>query len=124
MEIQIKYTTMLIHDMEESVSFYRDVLGFEVDSTYRLPPEGEPVVGGITLMRSQKGDTMVELIKNDMNSIGFYSIGMEVTDMDEAMAQMRAKGVKILAEPVPTSVGCCAFIEDPNGVRICLIYHA
>ena len=124
MEVQIKYTTMLINDMEESVKFYRDVLGFEVDGTYRLPPEGDPVIGSITTMRSKKGDTMIELIKNDMDSAGFYSIGMEVTDMDEAMSQMRAKGVKILAGPAPTVYGCCSFIEDPNGVRICLIYHA
>lgn len=124
MDIEIKYTTMIIDDMEESIKFYREVLGFEVDGTYRLPPKGEPVIGSITTMRSKKGDTMVELIKSDAFSKGFYSIGMEVDDMDEAMAQMRAKGVKILAEPAPTVYGCCSFIEDPNGVRICLIYHA
>lgn len=122
MDIQVKYTTMIVNDMEESVNFYKDVLGFEVDSTYRLPPVGEPVVGSITLMRS-KGDTMVELIKNNEYNTGFYSVGMEVNDMDEVMHEMKARGAKILAEPAPTSVGCCAFIEDPNGVRICLIHH-
>lgn len=123
MEIQVKYTTMIVDDMEASVKFYRDVLGFEVDSTYRLPPEGEPVVGGITLMRSKGGGAMLELIKSDAYSTGFYSIGMDVNDMDEVLHEMKARGAKILAEPVPTQVGSCMFIEDPNGVRICLIHH-
>ncbi len=122
MDIQIKYSTMIVNDIEESIRFYRDVLGFEVDSTYRLPPTGEPVVGCITLMRS-KGETMVELIENKAFSVGFYSIGMEVDDMDKAMQELKAKGAKVLKEPARTSVGSCAFIEDPNGVRICIIHH-
>lgn len=122
MDIQIKYTTMIVNDMEESVKFYKDVMGFEVDSTYSLAPEGAPV-GSITLMKTKKGDTMVELIKDHVNNTGFYSIGMEVNDMDEAMKELQSRGAKILKEPAPTSVGSCAFIEDPNGVRICIIHH-
>lgn len=121
MDIQIKYSTMIVNDMEESIKFYRNVLGFEVDSKYTPAPEGAPV-GSITLMRS-KGDTMIELIKDYVNDTGFYSIGMEVNDMDEAMQELKSKGAKILKEPIPISVGSCAFIEDPNGVRICLIHH-
>lgn len=122
MDIQIKYTTMIVNDMEESIRFYRDVLGFVVDSKYTPAPEGAPV-GSITLMKSPKGETMVELIKDHVNDTGFYSIGMEVNDMDEAMRELKQKGAKILKEPMRISVGSCAFIEDPNGVRICLIHH-
>ena len=43
--------------------------------------------------------------------------------MEKAMEKLKSKGAKILKEPVPTSVGSCAFIEDPNGVRICIIHH-
>lgn len=123
MEIKVKYTTMIVDNMEETVNFYRDVLGFEVDSTYRIPLEGEPVLAKITLMRSKGGGAMLELIQSDNYNTGFYSIGMDVNNMDEVLHEMKAKGVKILAEPAPTQVGCCMFIEDPNGVRICLIHH-
>lgn len=121
MDIQIKYTTMIVNDMEESIKFYRDVMGFEVDSKYYPTPEGAPPAS-ITLMKSG-GETMIELIKDHVNDTGFYSIGMEIDDMDKAMKELKEKGAKILSEPVPTSVGSCAFIEDPNGVRICLIHH-
>lgn len=117
MDIQVKYSTMIVKDMEESIRFYREVMGFEVDSEYRPMPEIT-----ITLMKA-KGDAMVELIKNNVNETGFYSIGMEVDDMDAAMQELKSKGAKILAEPAPTLVGSCAFIEDPNGVRIAIIHH-
>ncbi|MEG0249343.1 MAG: VOC family protein [Peptostreptococcus sp.] len=122
MSIQVKYTTIIVDDMEESIKFYREVLGFEIDSVYRLPPKGEPVVGSITLMKSE-GDTMVELIKNNEYNTGFYSIGMEVNDMETTINELKEKGAKIIAEPVNTGVGSCAFIEDPNGVKICIIHH-
>lgn len=122
MNAQVKYTTLIVADMDESIAFYQDVLGFTVDNTYAPAPPGAPV-GCITLMKSKEGDAMVELIKDHVNEPGFYSISMEVEDMDAAMAELTDKGAKILNGPVPISVGSCAFIEDPNGVRICIIHH-
>ena len=31
------YNTMIVNDMEESVAFYKDICGFEIDSVYDLP---------------------------------------------------------------------------------------
>lgn len=117
MGIQVKYSTMIVNDMEESIKFYRDVMGFEVDSQYTPTPEIT-----ITLMRA-KGDALLELIKDNVHDTGFYSIGMEVDDMDATMLELKSKGAKILKEPVPTLVGSCAFLEDPNGVRIAIVHH-
>ena len=103
--------------MEESVAFYRDVLGFWVDSRYELGPTGR-----ITLMQGE-GGAMVELIENDDFEVGLYSVGMDVDDLNKALVQIKEKGVKIIMEPVQTKVGSMAFIEDPNGVRIALIQH-
>ena len=115
--MNIKYATIIVRDMDESVQFYREILGFEIDSTYNLGPGVM-----ITLMKSG-GETMVELIKNNEDKNGFYSVGMDVEDIDAAVQDFRLKGVKILMEPMPISVGSLAFIEDPNGVRIALIQH-
>ncbi len=117
MDIQVKYSTIIVKDMEESIRFYQDVLGFEVDSRYTPTPDIT-----ITLMRA-KGDAMIELIKNNVNDVGFYSVGMEVDDMDSAMKELKSKGVKIIKEPVSTLVGSVAFLEDPNGVTIAVIHH-
>lgn len=117
MDIEIKYTTMIVKDMDESVGFYRDIMGFEVDSQYNPPPGGR-----ITLMRG-KGDAMVELIENSAYETGLYSVGMNVDDLPQTLDELRNRGVTVTMEPVRTLVGSMAFIADPNRVRIALIQH-
>lgn len=117
LQLRVKYSTIIVRDMAESVRFYTEVMGFSVDSVY---PLGEGM--SITLMRGA-GETLVELIEGGPFPVGFYSVGMAVEDMDTAMAELKARGAKVLAEPAPTTDGSCAFLEDPNGVRIALVYH-
>lgn len=115
--MKIKYTTMIVDDMDESVKFYRDVMGFEVDSQYDLGPAGT-----ITLLKGE-GETMVELIKNPVDETGLFSVGMDVEDVNATVKELKSKGAKVTMEPTPITVGTLAFIEDPNGVKIALIQH-
>jgi lactoylglutathione lyase len=117
MDIQIKYVTMIVKDMDESIKFYTDVMGFEVDSQYHPQPETF-----ITLMRG-KGDALLELIQAANFEIGLYSVGMDVKDLNATLTELKSKGAKITMEPVSTLVGRMAFMQDPNGVRFALIQH-
>ena len=47
-----------------------------------------------------------------------------VDDLDEVIANLKAKGYEPLGEIIPTTVGRQVFVLDPNGVRICLIEHS
>lgn len=114
--MKVKYATMIVKDMERSVQFYTE-MGFAVDSRFSPAPHV-----AITLMKGD-GDAMVELIKNDVDPVGFYSVGMEVDDVPGIVENLRARGVKILTEPTPIAVGMMAIIEDLNGVRIGLTQH-
>ena len=40
MKIKVQYTTMIVNDLEESVAFYRDVLGFSEGYHVDLPVGG------------------------------------------------------------------------------------
>jgi len=115
--MEVRYATIIVRSMDESIAFYRDVMGFEVDSEYRPLPA---VV--ITLMKG-RDDAMVELIENRDHPVGLYSIGMDVEDLAGTVGDLKAKGAKITMEPVSTLVGSLAFLEDPNGARIALIEH-
>jgi len=115
--MKVKYTTIIVKDMDESIKFYTDLLGFEIDSQYHLGPAGE-----ITLMKGE-GEAMIELIKNPEDKPGLFSVGMDVEDVHGTVKNLKAKGAKIIMEPVPITVGLLAFIEDPNGARIALIQH-
>jgi lactoylglutathione lyase len=115
--MRIKYATSIVKDMEESIRFYTEVMGFNIDSQHDLGPAGT-----ITLVKSD-GETLVELIKNPVDQPGLYSIGMEVEDIHATAKELEAKGAKITMEPRAITVGTLAFVEDPNGVRIALIQH-
>ena len=115
--MKVKYATIIVENMENSVKFYTEVMGFEVDSKF-TPRPGV----AITLLKSE-GDAMVELIKNTENEVGLFSVGMLVKDLNATMGELKAKGAIITMEPTPITDGSLAFIEDPNGVRIGLIQH-
>ena len=115
MDTYVRLATIIVKNMEESVGFYSDVMGFRVNSEYDLG-----AMGRITLMQGS-GDAMVELIESPSYPVGFWSVGIAVDDMEAAMAKYRAEGAKILGEPVPITGGSCAFIEDPNGVRLAIV---
>ena len=116
MRISVKYSTMIVNSLGESVRFYRDVLGFSEGYHVDLP------VGAITIMNSPDG-AGVELIESPAFETGLYSVGTDVDDLDEVLEQVKKHGCEILGEITPTTVGRQIFIKDPNGVRICLIEH-
>jgi predicted enzyme related to lactoylglutathione lyase len=51
---------------------------------------------------------------------GPAAIALAVPDIHSAIATCRRRQVKILIEPIETSVCWMAFIADPDGNRICL----
>ena len=115
--MKVKYATIIVENMEKSIKFYTEVMGFEVDSQFAPRPG---VL--ITLMKGE-GDAMIELIKNTENEIGLFSVGIEVKDLENTVKELKSKGAKITMEPVSITVGTLAFLEDPNGAKIALIQH-
>ena len=117
MKIKVQYSTMIVKNLEESIKFYRDVLGFK-EGYHVDTPDG----GGITIMNSENGAS-VELIKNTNFEVGLYSIGMDVDNLDETIRYLREKGYETTGPVIPMTVGRMTFVLDPDGVRICLIEH-
>jgi lactoylglutathione lyase len=115
--MKVKYATIIVEDMDESIKFYTKVMGFKIESTHNLQPKA------IIIILKGEGDTRIELIKNTVNEPGLFSVGMDVEDVHTTVKELKSKGAKITMEPTPISVGTLAFVEDPNGVKIALIQH-
>lgn len=116
MRISVQYSTMIVKNLEESVAFYRDILGFREGYHVDFPE------GGITIMQSP-GGACVELIESPQFPVGLYSVGTDVENLDETIEHLKIHGFEPLGEIAPTTVGRQVFVMDPNGVRICLIEH-
>jgi catechol 2,3-dioxygenase-like lactoylglutathione lyase family enzyme len=122
------HTTFLPHDdPEESLAFYRDVLGFEVrqdvgegrmrwitvgpadqpgTSILLAPPAADP---GIT---DDERRTIVEMMAK-----GTYGwVLLATKDVDDTFEQLQAGGAEVVQEPIdqPYGVRDCAF-RDPAG---------
>ncbi len=117
--MRVKYATMAVADMDESVRFYTEVLGLEIESQH------DPRPGlTITLLKGD-GDAMIELIEDKENprKPGLFSVGMEVEDINTTVKELKSKGARITMGPTPITVGTLAFLEEPNGAQIALIQH-
>ncbi len=124
--MKIKYTTIAVEDMDESIKFYREIMGLEIYNQFNPRPGLN-----ITFMKGE-GESIIELIENVENpknveevplKPGLIAVGMEVEDMKKTVEKLKSKGAKFTMEPIQTPVEILAFIEDPNGVRIALIQH-
>ena len=114
--MKIRYATVIVNDMEESVKFYTETLDFTVDEVFDVPG------GKITLLDGD-GFAGMELIEHPSYDVGIYSIGMDVEDITEEIEKLEEKGAEIALRPMPTQVGYMARVIDPNGINIVLVQH-
>jgi predicted enzyme related to lactoylglutathione lyase len=100
-------------DMKKTRAFYQKLFGFKRgDEWNNFWSEfgTEPV----TFCLNGPND------KPKWNWQGTPAIALAVEDIHQAMRQCRRRKVKVLLEPVETSVCWMSFIADPEGNRICL----
>ena len=114
--MKIRYATMIVDDMEESVKFYTETLDFTVDEVFDVPG------GKITLLDGE-GFAGIELIQSNAFETGLYSIGMDVENIHDEIKKLEEKGANIALKPVETQVGYMARVVDPNGINIVLVQH-
>jgi uncharacterized glyoxalase superfamily protein PhnB len=130
MDITIHSSYLPHTDPEESLSFYRDVLGFEVrlDVGYEgmrwitVGPVGQPdtaivlhppaVDPGIT---DEERQTIAEMMAKGT----FGGINLSTHDLDETFEKIEASGAEIVQEPMDQPYGLrdCA-VRDPAGNMI------
>jgi catechol 2,3-dioxygenase-like lactoylglutathione lyase family enzyme len=132
MDITIHHTFLPHTDPDESLAFYRDVLGFEVlnDVGYGgmrwitvAPPENRETSVVLYPPGADPGVTEDErrTISEMMAKGTFASIVLAAKDVDATFDQVQAEGAEVVQEPIdqPYGVRDCAF-RDPAGnmVRI------
>jgi len=133
MTISIQFVNITVNDVDESLAFYRDALGFEVRNdvgqgefrwlTLGLPgsDSGAIVLSPPHAGRSKgEGDALQELLIKGSLPMVVYA----TDDLDATFATAVAAGAEVLQEPIAQDWGQkdCA-LRDPSGnmVRIALM---
>ncbi|MEQ1793466.1 MAG: VOC family protein [Nitrospira sp.] len=119
---KLLHTRMRVSDMEQTIAFYREVLGLEV-----LERKTSPRGSHLAFLKVPNSDELIELtsfppsgpvkVQEDLVHLAF-----QVENLDDTIAALTAKGVKITDGPTQTSSGSrFLFIDAPDGYEIELI---
>ena len=112
-------------DLDASLAWYRDVVGFEVQQTY----ERDGKVGAASL---QAGSARLLLVQDDgakgldrQKGEGFRLHMATADDVDAIAAGIEERGGTLESPPVDTPFGTRAFsLEDPDGFKVTISTEA
>ncbi|WP_411720459.1 VOC family protein [Mycetocola sp.] len=130
MTITLQYTNITVNDVDESLAFYRDALGLDVQNDvssgeFRWVTLGSGAQPGLGIVLSAPhagrskadGDALQELLTKGVLPMLVFS----TDDLDSLFETVRRSGAEVLQEPMdqPWGPRDCAF-RDPSGntVRI------
>ena len=111
--------SLTVNDLQASLAWYRDVLGFIVAEEYKQD-------GKVLGVRLQAGSTEFLLAQDDFakgrdrgKGAGFRLFCVTAQDIDELAAAVRARGGKLTQEPTDQPWGTRDFaVVDPYGFNI------
>jgi catechol 2,3-dioxygenase-like lactoylglutathione lyase family enzyme len=115
---------LAVADVDRSVAFYRDRLGFGVEALYDDPPYATLALAGTRLSLAEQGHPAEDrpgVALTAPTDRGQANVVL-VVETDDARAEHRrlaGEGVRFLAEPYePPWGGCRFFCVDPDGYLV------
>jgi methylmalonyl-CoA/ethylmalonyl-CoA epimerase len=122
---QIDHIGIAVRDLDETIAFYRDVMGLEVSST--------EIFNGMKIAFLRIADSELELLE-DMTpdgaiarhiakrGEGLQHVAYRVSNIEEALAEMRAKGITLIdAQPRPGARNARVAFLHPQSTKGVLI---
>lgn len=115
-----------VGDLEASIAWYRDMLGFELMRVVDIPDAED--AGRVALVR--QGDFILELFclpqaaplpeerrhpATDLLTHGIKHVAYAVADIAALMDDLKAKGVDVVWDVVVHDGSPCAFVRDNTG---------
>ena len=138
--LNLHHAGIQVADLERSIRFYRDILGFEL--SFQWNPQAEyirTVVGypdadiHAAVLRLPGANVFLEILEyrnvekapidTRTANPGTAHIAFLTDDCDGLYAELKAKGVESVSEPVTPSIGPnkggrAVYMIDPDGIRV------
>ena len=122
---KLLHTRMRVSDMEQTIRFYREVLGLEVVEQ-KVSPRGSH----LAFLAVPNSEELIELCSFPMSGPvtvqeDLVHLAFEVENLDETIQELQSKNVPITDGPTQSSSGSrFLFIDAPDGYEIELIQRA
>lgn len=100
---RIDHVAVVVDDLEKSLAFWRDALGMPMQQLREVPAEQSqvaflPLAGSeLELVRPTSGDSGIARYLAKRGP-GMHHLCLEVDDLDGMLAQLRARGVRLINE--------------------------
>ena len=119
---KINHIAIVVNDLDQSLHTYHEILGLPIGDRKVMPAQE------VEIAFLQAGESLIELITPtttdsgvakylDKRGEGLHHICLEVEDIDEALAAMKALGAQLInEEPVQAAEGR-AFFLHPKGAH-------
>ncbi len=129
---RIDHVAIIVRDIEQALTFYRDILGITPSEIKEVPteqvriaflPMGGPGGSEIELIEPTTPDSSLARFLEKRGE-GLHHICLEVDDIDAALAELQARGAAVLdQQPRIAAEGRAIFIHPKavNGVLLELI---
>jgi lactoylglutathione lyase len=119
---KLLHTRMRVSSLDQTIRFYTDMLGLEV-----LERKTSPRGSQLAFLKVPNSEELIELtsfppsgpvnVQEDLVHLAF-----QVESLDDTIASLNAKGVKVTDGPTQTSSGSrFIFIDAPDGYEVELI---
>ncbi len=100
---KINHIAVAVPDLDNSLTFWRDILGLELSHIEDVPSQKSAVAffpvgeSEVELVHPTSDDTGVAKFLADKGP-GMHHLCFEVDNIEEMMAELKAKGVRLLSE--------------------------
>ena len=114
--MRVNYAIVFVSNMDQSVAFYRDVIGLRVK--FQSPAWTEFGTDGATLALHTSHEPTDTVGDSDSMPAGRCRPGLQVPDLDEFHQRMLAHGVPCIQNPTEVFGTRVAQYRDPDGLAI------
>jgi len=130
--MKVDHIGIATRQLDDALALWRDALGLQVDSTEDVTEQG------VRVAMLPIGETHIELLEPlsqsspvgkflERRGPGLHHVAIGVTDIRASLAELKARGARLIDETPRTGAGGClvAFVhpESANGVLLELVQH-
>jgi catechol 2,3-dioxygenase-like lactoylglutathione lyase family enzyme len=139
----VHHTGIIVKNLDRSIYFYHDLLGFEFQNEPSPWFEGESLERGVGVPGGTlrqvcllSGNDIVELVEygntpvdsspEPQNRVGAMHVALRVDDAEKTKAELEAKGIVFLSDVNTVDEGVLAgwrwvYFKDPDGITVELV---